>query len=158
MDAGRTASGEETDVGSVTVLFDRPASTPAGVTAPNGAACALWPTHAVVNVGRGAGGGAVVGFTNGVLRSHIRGVVSPPGAQASHTRCSLACFWEAGLKGLEGSDVIPALAEWEAEAQAEEGLSAKEWISGRGSCKRVEGTDGVSVRSRMGKVRSALRS
>ena len=36
-----------------------------------------------------------------------------------------------------------------AEGEVEEGVSAKEWMVGRASGKRVEGTESVSKRSRM---------
>ena len=55
---------------------------------------------------------------------------------------------EAGLKRLEGSDAIPALAEWEGEAQAEEGLSAKE----RGSVRRSGSQGGRVVRGWRGLI------
>jgi len=70
----------------------------------------------------------MVKFTNGLLRSNIHRVVSPPGEQASETRYSLVYFArpedEVVLKRLEGSDVIPPLQE----GQEEEGMNSKEWI------------------------------
>jgi isopenicillin N synthase-like dioxygenase len=71
----------------------------------------------------------MVKFTNGLLRSNIHRVMSPPGEQAKETRYSLVYFArpedEVVLKRLEGSDVIPPTAE--GEEQGEE-MSAKEWI------------------------------
>ncbi len=56
-------------------------------------------------------------FMNGLLRSNIYGVISPPGEQAEHTRYSLVYF--AGLEDdmlkRLGSEVIPALADGEEE-------------------------------------------
>ncbi|KAJ9645768.1 hypothetical protein H2199_002808 [Coniosporium tulheliwenetii] len=113
----RTALGEHTDFGSVTVLFNRlgglqvrlpshikpitPAS-PAPDANTNGAvngsvevngAEENWayvrplPGHAIVNLGD-----AMVKFTAGVLRSNIHRVVNPPGEQAESTRYSLVYF------------------------------------------------------------------
>ncbi len=54
---------------------------------------ALWccvkplPNHCIVKFGD-----AVVKFANGLLRSNIYGVISPPGEQAEHTRYSLVYF------------------------------------------------------------------
>lgn len=79
--------------------------------------------HCIVNLGD-----AMVKFTNGLLRSNIHRVVSPPGEQAKETRYSVVYFArpedEVVLKRLEGSDVIPELKEGE---QNEE-MNSKEWI------------------------------
>lgn len=70
----------------------------------------------------------MVKFTNGLLRSNIHRVVSPPGEQAKETRYSLVYFSrpedDVVLKRLEGSDVIPELAE----GTKEDGMSSVEWI------------------------------
>jgi isopenicillin N synthase-like dioxygenase len=70
----------------------------------------------------------MVKFTNGLLRSNIHRVVSPPGEQAKETRYSLVYFArpedDVVLRRLEGSDVIPQLAE----GQSEEATNSKEWI------------------------------
>ena len=74
-------------------------------------------------------GDAMVKFSNGLLRSNIHRVVSPPGEQAQETRYSLVYFSrpedEVVLRRLEGSDVIPEL-----DGDAEEGqeMNSKEWI------------------------------
>lgn len=81
------------------------------------------PGHCIVNLGD-----AMVKFTNGLLRSNIHRVVSPPGEQAKETRYSLVYFSrpedEVILKKLEGSDVIPELKEGE----QEEEMNSKDWI------------------------------
>jgi len=81
------------------------------------------PGHCIVNLGD-----AMVKFTNGLLRSNIHRVVSPPGEQAKETRYSLVYFSrpedEVILKRLEGSDLIPELKEGE----KEEEVNSKEWI------------------------------
>jgi len=70
----------------------------------------------------------MVKFTNGLLRSNIHRVVSPPGEQAREVRWSLVYFSrpedEVLLKRLEGGDVIPELREGE----MEEEMNAQEWI------------------------------
>lgn len=70
----------------------------------------------------------MVKFANGLLRSNIHRVVSPPGEQAKETRYSLVYFArpedEVVLRRLEGSDVIPELKDGEEEEQ----ISSKEWI------------------------------
>jgi len=80
------------------------------------------PGHAIINLGD-----AMAKFTNGLLRSNIHRVVSPPGAQAESTRYSLVYFSrpenEVLMKRLEGSSKIP-----EAEGDEEEDINAKDWI------------------------------
>lgn len=70
-------------------------------------------------------GDAMVKFTNGLLRSNVHRVVSPPGEQGGETRWSVVYFSrpedEVVLKRLE-SEVIPGLREVEQE------ISAKDWI------------------------------
>ena len=105
-------------------------------------------------------GDATVKFTNGLLRSNIHRVVSPPGAQADCTRYSLVYFSrpedDVILKRLDGSDVIPGLGEGE----VDEEVSSKDWIIRRAMTKRTmvykqgdwektTGTERVSARSRM---------
>jgi len=69
-----------------------------------------------------------VKFTNGLLRSNIHRVVSPPGEQTKETRYSLVYFArpedDVVLKRLEGSDVVPALKDGE----TQEEMNSKEWI------------------------------
>ncbi|KAG4431665.1 hypothetical protein IFR05_012848 [Cadophora sp. M221] len=125
----RTALGKHTDFGSITILFNRlgglqilppPSLTPAGQE-PQWTYVKPLPGHCIVNLGD-----AMVKFTNGLLRSNIHRVVSPPGEQAKETRYSLVYFARPEediiLRRLEGSDVIPEL---EVE---EEAMSSKEWI------------------------------
>ena len=73
----------------------------------------------------------MVKFTNGLLRSNIHRVVSPPGSQASLPRVSIVYFMrpedDTELKRLEGSELIPALAQ----NQVEEVVTAKDWIQRR---------------------------
>ncbi|KAH7390407.1 hypothetical protein BKA64DRAFT_679158 [Cadophora sp. MPI-SDFR-AT-0126] len=125
----RTALGKHTDFGSITILFNRlgglqilppPSLTPPGQE-PQWTYVKPLPGHCIVNLGD-----AMVKFTNGLLRSNIHRVVSPPGEQAKETRYSLVYFARPEediiLRRLEGSDVIPEL---EGE---EEAMSSKEWI------------------------------
>jgi isopenicillin N synthase-like dioxygenase len=127
----RTALGKHTDFGSITILFNRlgglqilppPSLTPAGQN-PEWTYVKPLPGHCIVNLGD-----AMVKFTNGLLRSNIHRVVSPPGEQAKETRYSLVYFSrpedEVILKRLEGSDVIPELQEGEEEEQ----MNSKEWV------------------------------
>jgi len=127
----RTALGKHTDFGSITILFNRlgglqilppPFLTPAGQE-PEWTYVKPLPGHCIVNLGD-----AMVKFTNGLLRSNIHRVVSPPGEQAKETRYSLVYFSrpedEVILKRLEGSNVIPELKEGETEEQ----VNSKEWI------------------------------
>lgn len=126
-----TALGKHTDFGSLTVLFNRlgglqilppPSLTPAGEE-PAWTYVKPLPGHCIVNLGD-----AMVKFTNGLLRSNIHRVVSPPGEQAKETRYSLVYFArpedEVVLKRLDGSDIIPQLEE----GQGEEVMNSKEWI------------------------------
>lgn len=127
----KTALGKHTDFGSITILFNRlgglqilppPSLTPPGEN-PAWTYVKPLPGHCIVNLGD-----AMVKFTNGLLRSNIHRVVSPPGEQAKETRYSLVYFSrpedEIVLKRLDGSDVIPQLKEGE----SVEGMNSKEWI------------------------------
>jgi isopenicillin N synthase-like dioxygenase len=127
----RTALGKHTDFGSITILFNRlgglqilppPSLVPAGQE-PEWTYVKPLAGHCIVNLGD-----AMVKFTNGLLRSNIHRVVSPPGEQAKETRYSLVYFArpedEVVLKRLEGSDVIPEVKDGE----LEEEMSSKEWI------------------------------
>jgi isopenicillin N synthase-like dioxygenase len=121
----RTALGKHTDFGSLTILFNRLGGLQI---LPPGAEPA-WtyvkplPGHCIVNLGD-----AMVRFTNGLLRSNIHRVVSPPGEQAGETRYSVVYFArpedEVVLRRLEGSDVIPELKE----GQEDEGMNSREWV------------------------------
>lgn len=125
----RTALGKHTDYGSITILFNRvgglqilppPALVPAGQE-PQWTYVKPLNGHCIVNLGD-----AMVKFTNGLLRSNIHRVVSPPGEQAKATRYSLVYFSrpedDVVLKRLE-SDAIPRK-----EGQEEKEMSSKEWI------------------------------
>lgn len=127
----RTALGKHTDFGSITILFNRlgglqilppPSLTPAEKD-PEWTYVKPLPGHCIVNLGD-----AMVKFTNGLLRSNIHRVVSPPGEQAKETRYSLVYFSrpedEVILKRLEGSNVIPELEGEEEEEQT----NSREWV------------------------------
>ncbi|KAK6380673.1 uncharacterized protein PV06_09834 [Exophiala oligosperma] len=125
MDDKRTALGEHTDFGSVTVLFNRLG----GLQVLPPGREAQWcyvkplPNHAIINLGD-----AMVKFTNGLLRSNIHRVVSPPGEQANYTRYSLVYFNrpedDVMLKRLDTSELIPPLEKDE----VEEEINSKDWI------------------------------
>lgn len=133
-DDRRVALGQHTDFGSVTVLFNRVG----GLQILPPGADADWcyvrplPGHAVINLGD-----AMVKFTNGLLRSNIHRVISPPGDQADVTRYSLVYFArpedDVVLKRLDGSNRIPPLAE----EDAEEEVKSKDWIIRRALGNRV---------------------
>ncbi|KAL2796350.1 hypothetical protein BJX66DRAFT_324082 [Aspergillus keveii] len=134
VDDRRTALGEHTDFGSVTILFNRLG----GLQVLPPGADADWvyvrplPGHAIVNLGD-----AMVKFTNGLLRSNIHRVVSPPGEQANCTRYSLVYFARpednVPLRRLVGSSRIPALDE----GVVEEDINSKDWIIRRALGLRV---------------------
>ncbi|KIW99913.1 uncharacterized protein Z518_10841 [Rhinocladiella mackenziei CBS 650.93] len=125
VDDRRTALGEHTDFGSVTVLFNKLG----GLQVLPPGRDAQWcyvkplPNHAIINLGD-----AMVKFTNGLLRSNIHRVVSPPGEQADHTRFSLVYFNrpedDVMLKRLNTSEKIPPLEKDE----VEEEINSKDWI------------------------------
>lgn len=146
-DDRRTALGEHTDFGSVTILFNRLG----GLQVLPPGADAEWvyvrplPGHAIVNLGD-----AMVKFTNGLLRSNIHRVVSPPGEQGDSTRYSLVYFSrpedDVLLRRLEGSDMIPALGE----DVEEEVVNSRDWIIRRALGKRVKVPEGIDVHKAMG--------
>ena len=78
--------------------------------------------YAIINIGD-----TVTKWTNGLLRSAMHRVTYAPGEQGNLTRWSLAYFSHAEdtslMKRLEGSDVIPALAE----GVVEEDVTVIEW-------------------------------
>lgn len=135
VDDRRTALGQHTDFGSVTVLFNRLG----GLQVLPPGADAEWvyvrplPGHAIVNLGD-----AMVKFTNGLFRSNIHRVVAPPGLQAESTRYSLVYFARPEdsvmLRRLEGSDLIPAMED----GQTEEEINSKDWIIRRALGRRVD--------------------
>lgn len=125
VDDRRTALGEHTDFGSVTVLFNRLGGLQVLPPGPNAQWCYVkpLPNHVIINLGD-----AMVKFTNGLLRSNIHRVVAPPGEQADHIRYSLVYFNrpenEVMLKRLDGSELIPPLEKDE----VEEEINSKDWI------------------------------
>ncbi|OAX83322.1 hypothetical protein ACJ72_02322 [Emergomyces africanus] len=130
-DDRRTALGQHTDFGSVTVLFNRVGGLQILPPGRDAEWCYVRPLpgHAIINLGD-----AMVKFTNGLLRSNIHRVVSPPGPQAETTRYSLVYFARPEddiiLKRLEGSDCIPPLTlrdETGAVVEEEE-VKSKDWI------------------------------
>lgn len=135
VDDRRTALGEHTDFGSVTVLFNRLGGLQVLPPGRDAEWCYVkpLPNHAIINLGD-----AMVKFTNGLLRSNIHRVVAPPGAQADHTRFSLVYFNrpenEVMLKRLEGSEMIPPLDKDE----VVEEINSKDWIIRRALGHRVE--------------------
>lgn len=141
-DDRRTALGEHTDFGSVTVLFNRLG----GLQVLPPGADAEWvyvrplPGHAIVNLGD-----AMVKFTNGLLRSNIHRVVSPPGEQGDSTRYSLVYFARPEdnilLRRLEGSEKIPELEE----GVEEEVINSKDWIIRRALGNRVKVPVGIDA-------------
>ncbi|KAG2420161.1 hypothetical protein HFD88_004961 [Aspergillus terreus] len=155
-DDRRTALGEHTDFGSVTVLFNRLG----GLQILPPGEDAQWvyvrplPGHAIINLGD-----AMVKFTNGLFRSNIHRVASPPGEQAESTRYSLVYFArpedDVLLRRLEGSDRIPELEE----GDVEEAINSKDWIirralGRRGNLKDIdfEKSAGTEMLSRRIKV------
>ncbi|KAL4779212.1 hypothetical protein BJX76DRAFT_365460 [Aspergillus varians] len=123
-DDRRTALGEYTDFGKVSVLFNRLGGLqvlPPGLDAEWQYVRPL-PGHAIVNLGD-----AMVKLTNGLFRSNIHRVVSPPGEQADSTRYSLTYFSrpedDVPLRRLGGSSRIPELGECE----EEEAINSKDW-------------------------------
>ncbi|PGG95268.1 hypothetical protein AJ79_10157 [Helicocarpus griseus UAMH5409] len=133
-DDRRTALGQHTDFGSVTVLFNRVGGLQILPPGRDAEWCYVRPLpgHAIINLGD-----AMVKFTNGLLRSNIHRVVSPPGSQAETTRYSLVYFSrpeeDVILKRLQGSDCIPPLAPGE----EEEEIKSKDWIIRRALGNRV---------------------
>jgi isopenicillin N synthase-like dioxygenase len=134
-DDRRTALGQHTDFGSVTILFNRLG----GLQVLPPGADAEWvyvrplPGHAIVNLGD-----AMVKFTNGLFRSNIHRVEAPPGLQAESTRYSLVYFARPEdnvlLRRLEGSERIPAMED----GQTEEEINSKDWIIRRALGRRAD--------------------
>ena len=133
-DDRKTALGEHTDFGSVTVLFNRVGGLQVLPPGQGAEWCYVRPLpgHAIINLGD-----AMVKFTNGLLRSNIHRVVSPPGAQANSTRYSLVYFArpedEVKLKRLDGSAFIPPLPD----GVVEEDINSKDWVNRRALGGRV---------------------
>ncbi|KAJ6134066.1 hypothetical protein N7523_000388 [Penicillium sp. IBT 18751x] len=135
IDDRRTALGQHTDFGSVTVLFNRLG----GLQVLPPGADAEWvyvrplPGHAIINLGD-----AMVKFTNGLLRSNIHRVTAPPGIQGDSTRYSLVYFARPEdsvmLRRLDGSDLIPPIKQ----GQVEEEINSRDWIIRRALGRRVD--------------------
>lgn len=129
----RTALAEHTDYGSITIVFNRMGGLqvlPPGETTKWVYVRPL-SGHAIVNIGD-----AMVKFTNGLLRSNLHRIVSPPGDQANHTRYSMLYFCRPDdhvlLRRLEGSSRIPELGQ----GAVEEVINSKDWIIRRGLGRR----------------------
>lgn len=135
MDDRRTALGQHTDFGSVTVLFNRLGGLQVLPPGEDAEWVYVRPLsgHAVVNLGD-----AMVKFTNGLFRSNIHRVAAPPGIQGDSTRYSLVYFARPEdsvmLRRLDGSGLIPPLAD----GQTEEKINSKDWIIRRALGRRVD--------------------
>ena len=137
----RASIGAHTDFGSITILFNRIG----GLQIPSSRSKEgmEWeyvrplPGHCLVNLGD-----AMVKLTNGILKSSIHRVVSPPGEQESATRTSLVYLArpedEVLLKPVQGSALIDAV-----EVETTETMTSKVWISKRAT--RSEKTSGTEV-------------
>ncbi|KAK2616968.1 hypothetical protein QQS21_000057 [Conoideocrella luteorostrata] len=128
------ALGEHTDFGSVTVLFNRLGGLQILPPGQDAEWCYVKPLqgHAIINLGD-----ALVKFTNGLLRSNIHRVVSPPGEQVNCTRYSLVYFNRPEdhviLRRLANSDRIPRLPD----GVVEEEVTSKDWIIRRALGSRI---------------------
>lgn len=138
-DDRRTALGQHTDFGSVTILFNRLGGLQ--VLPPNSNDWSYVKPlqgHAVINLGD-----AMVKLTAGILRSNIHRVVNPPGQQASHSRMSLVYFARPAddvvLRALDGSTLIDARRQQNPEKLDEEEITSKEWILRRALGRRQGG-------------------
>jgi isopenicillin N synthase-like dioxygenase len=138
-DDRRTALGQHTDFGSVTILFNRLGGLQ--VLPPNSNEWSYVKPlrgHAVINLGD-----AMVKFSAGILRSNIHRVVNPPGQQADHTRMSLVYFARPAddviLKALNGSTLIDEERRQNPEKLDEEEITSKEWILRRALGRRQGG-------------------
>lgn len=126
-DDRKTALGEHTDFGSVTILFNHLGGLQ--VLPPGSDWCYVKPLrgHAVINLGD-----AMVKFSAGVLRSNVHRVVNPPGEQADSMRMSLVYFArpedDIVLKVLDESPLIQEKRKEKVEFKGEEEITAKQWI------------------------------
>jgi isopenicillin N synthase-like dioxygenase len=149
----RTALGEHTDFGSITVLFNRLAGLrivePGKQYGDDDWNKWPWvqprPGHAIINLGD-----ALVKFTNGLFRSNVHRVDPPPGSQKLVDRYSLIYFSrprdDVVLKRLPNSTVIPPLAP----GVVEEDITSKEWIARRAVGKRIAKFKGPEHWDKMG--------
>jgi isopenicillin N synthase-like dioxygenase len=138
-DDRKTALGQHTDFGSVTILFNRLGGLQ--VLPPNSNEWSYVKPlrgHAVINLGD-----AMVKFSAGILRSNIHRVVNPPGQQENHTRMSLVYFARPAddviLKPLDGSSLIDESRRQKPEKLDEEEITSKEWILRRALGRRQGG-------------------
>jgi isopenicillin N synthase-like dioxygenase len=138
-DDRKTALGQHTDFGSVTILFNRLGGLQ--VLPPNSNEWSYVKPlrgHAVINLGD-----AMVKFSAGILRSNIHRVVNPPGQQENHTRMSLVYFARPAddviLKALDGSFLIDEKRRRDPENHDEEEITSKEWILRRALGRRQGG-------------------
>ncbi|KAI4737843.1 Clavaminate synthase-like protein [Aureobasidium sp. EXF-12298] len=138
-DDRKTALGQHTDFGSVTILFNRLGGLQ--VLPPNSNEWSYVKPlrgHAVINLGD-----AMVKFSAGILRSNIHRVVNPPGQQENHTRMSLVYFARPAddviLKALDGSSLIDERKRQNPEKVDEEEITSKEWILRRALGRRQGG-------------------
>lgn len=146
VDDRRTSLGQHTDFGSVTVLFNRLGGLQILPPGAWGGDNSKWqyvrplPDHCIINLGD-----ALVKFTNGLLRSNIHRVTAPPGAQGDLTRYSLVYFSkprdEVSLKRLDGSSLIPPLAD----GQIEEDINIEDWVRRRMLGPRVDLSKGKEI-------------
>ena len=150
-DDRRTALGQHTDFGSVTILFNRLGGLQ--VLPPNSDEwCYVKPLrgHAVINLGD-----AMVKLTAGVLRSNTHRVVNPPGDQAGYTRMSLVYFARPAddviLKVLNGSALIDEQRRHNPDNSDEE-ITSKEWILRRALGRRQGGDWNKSGGTENGRV------
>jgi isopenicillin N synthase-like dioxygenase len=153
-DDRRTALGEHTDFGSVTILFNRLG----GLQVLPPGQDAEWryvhplPGHAIVNLGD-----AMVKFTNGLLRSNIHRVVSPPGLQADIPRYSLVYFArpedDVTLKRLTGSSRVPPFPS----GAVEEEIKSKDWIIRRALGHRVDLHQNIDFEQSLGTEQQSRR-
>jgi isopenicillin N synthase-like dioxygenase len=154
MDDRRTALGAHTDFGSVTILFNRLGGLQVLPPGKDAEWCYVRPLpgHAIVNLGD-----AMVKFTNGLLRSNIHRVVSPPGLQADTTRYSLIYFSRpednVPLKRLAESTRIPPLPQ----GVVEEDINSKDWIIRRALGHRVALHKDVDFEKTMGTEQQSRR-
>ena len=113
-----------TDMGSITILFNRLGGLQVLPPGDNAAWGWVRPIHghAIINLGD-----AMAKLTRGVFRSSIHRVTYPPGAQANLTRYSVAYLARPEdttvMKGLDTSNIIPKLAHGE----KEDNITMVEW-------------------------------
>lgn len=126
MDDRQLTLGEHTDFGSITLLFNRVGGLQVLPPGKDAKWCYVRPLpgHAIVNLGD-----AMALFTNGLLRSNIHRVVSPPGEQANEVRYSLVYFSrpenEVLMTALQGGAKIP---EGGKGNTGEKVINAKDWV------------------------------